>query len=282
MKLLLPAGLAFIMFALGLGLSGADFRRVLERPRAIGAGLLAQLVLLPATAWAIALALGLAPVHAAGLMILAACPGGVTAGMVTYLARGDTALSISLTALTSVAAFATVPLVVGTGLDQFTATRAEVQLPVAPVAGALLLVTVLPVALGMALAASGRLGAGGTERIRRAAALVFGLVVVATFVQHWEAMRAHLPAVGPAALLLNLATMASGAALAAGLGLDAPGRVALAMECGMQNSALGITLAIGVLGRPELAVPSVVYALLMNVTALGVILLRRPGLPRRA
>ncbi|MCB1886094.1 MAG: bile acid:sodium symporter family protein [Rhodocyclaceae bacterium] len=281
MTLLLPVGLAFIMFSLGLGLRLDDFRRVLVRPRALAAGLVAQLILLPAIAWALAVALGLPPLAAAGLMILAACPGGVTAGMVTHLARGETALSISLTALTSLVAFVSVPLVVGAGLSFFASTGASIRLPLGPTAGALLLVTLLPVAAGLAVAASGRLGPAGVRRVQRAAAVVFALIVVATFARHWDAMLAHLPAVGPAALLLNALTMAVGAGLGALVRLEGAGRVALAMECGMQNGALGITLAISVLGRPELAVPSVIYALLMNLSAFAVIAARRAG-PLRA
>ncbi len=282
MKLLLPAGLAFIMFSLGLGLRLDDFRRVVERPRAIAAGLVAQLLLLPAIAWGVATAFGLAPMAAAGLMMLAACPGGVTAGMVTHLARGETALSISLTALTSLLAFITVPLVAGAGLSHFAGTDAAVRLPIGPTAGALLLVTLIPVAAGLALAGRGRIAAAGIRRIQRIATGVFVLIVVATFARHWPDMRAHLPSVGPAALALNVLTMAVGAALGSVVRLDGAGRVALAMECGMQNGALGITLAISVLDRPELATPSVIYALLMNASAFAVILVRRTRPPRLA
>ena len=98
---LLPLGLAFIMFALGLKLSVADFRRVVTRPTAVALGLIAQMVLLPLTAFAIVTVFELSPEAAVGIMILAACPGGVSAGMITYLSRGDTCLSITLTAATS-------------------------------------------------------------------------------------------------------------------------------------------------------------------------------------
>ncbi|MCB1955878.1 MAG: bile acid:sodium symporter family protein [Rhodocyclaceae bacterium] len=279
MRLLLPAGLAFIMFALGLGLRAADFRRVLTRPLAMAAGLAAQLAVLPLLAWLLATLLGLSPTAAAGLMILAACPGGVTAGMVTHLARGETALSISLTALTSLLAFVSVPLVVGLGLDHFAATQAQVRLPLGPTAGALVLVTLLPVGAGVALGGSGRIGPRAIRLTQGAATAIFALIVVATFARYWDPMMTHLPAVGPAALLLNLSTMAVGALLGGLVRLEGAGRVALAMECGMQNSALGITLAISVLDRPELAVPSVVYALLMNLSALAVIAVRRARLP---
>ena len=275
-RVLLPLGLAFIMFVLGLGLQRADFARVLARPRAIVAGLVAQLVLLPVSAAMIAWAAGLGPVPALGLMLLAACPGGVTAGMVTHLARGDTALSVSLTALTSAAAFLTVPLVVWLASAAFVGDALTVRLPVGQTVGTLLLVTLLPLCAGMGLRA--RLSPLWRKHLSRAATAVFVLIVVHTFVVHRDAIVVHLGALGPATLVLNLVTMATGALIGALVRLDAPGKVALAMECGIQNSALGITLAVSVLGQPALAAPSVIYALVMNLSAFAVIVGRRRAL----
>ncbi|MDJ0738598.1 MAG: bile acid:sodium symporter family protein [Gammaproteobacteria bacterium] len=275
MQALLPAGLAFIMFSLGLGLEVADFRRALGRLHTVLLGLLAQTVLLPLTAFVIATVLALSPEAAVGLMILAACPGGVTAGIVTYLARGDTALSISLSAITSLLAFLTVPLIVGASLAHFLHTGSAVAVPTGQLFGGLVVVTLLPLGLGLWLGESGRLRAAQRRVVHRAATVVFVLIVAATFVVHWPAITHHLPALGPACLLLNVVTMLTGAAVAAAAGLAGAQRVALAMECGIQNSALGITVALSLLAQPALAVPSVVYAVLMNVTAVGVIAWRR-------
>ena len=264
---LLPLGLAFIMLSLGLGLRPDDFRRVLTRPGVIAVGLFAQVVLLPATGLTIAVVMDLAPQAAVGLMILAACPGGVTAGMVTRLAGGDTALSISLTALTSLLAFVTVPLVVGGSLDHFLGESMPVRLPLGQAVGGLFLITLLPVGIGLALRARQLLSGATINRAHRLATGVFALIVLYTFLDQWPAIREHFGNVGLACLLLNLATMTTGAVLARAVRLPAAGRIALAMECGMQNSALGITLAISLLGLPELAIPSVIYALLMNITA---------------
>lgn len=272
---LLPIGLAFIMFSLGLSLEVADFRRALGRPQAVILGLLAQIVLLPLTAFLIATGMALSPEAAVGLMILAACPGGVTAGMVTYLARGDTALSISLSAITSLLAFLTVPLIVSGSLGHFMQTKAAVDVPTGQLIGGLFVVTLLPVALGLWLSETGRLSASGQRMVHKSATAVFILIVAFTFFNQWPAITHHLPALGPACLSLNLITMLTGAALAAGAGLPGRQRVALAMECGIQNSALGITLALSLLAQPALAVPSVIYAVLMNATAITVILWRR-------
>ena len=273
-RLMLPFGLAFIMFSLGLGLRFEDFRLVLKRPGVIGLGLLAQVVLLPLTALAIVTTLGLGAELAVGLMILAACPGGVTAGMVTRLAGGDTALSISLTALTSLLSFVSVPLIVGASLGHFLGGSTQVQLPVAQVVGGLLLITLLPVVIGLTLRERDLATASMRRRVHLLATGTFVLIVLHTFVDQWDAVTGHFAAIGAACLLLNLLTMTTGGLLGAAVRLPVRGRIALAMECGMQNSALGITLAISVLALPELAIPSVIYALLMNVTAFVFIVLR--------
>ena len=274
-RILLPLGLAFIMFSLGLGLRLEDFRRVLHRPGVLAVGLLAQMVLLPLSAAAIALLLRLPAEWAIGLMVLAACPGGVTAGMVTRLALGETALSISLTLLTSLLAFVSVPLVVSLSLSYFGAESMSIRLPVLQTAGTLVLVTLLPLSLGLWLSERRIMGESVRKMVHQAATLVFVLIVLFTFIDQWAAIRDHFTDIGLASLLLNLGTMATGALLGMLLTLPTASRVALAMECGIQNSALGITLAVSVLAMPMLAVPSVVYALLMNLTAFAVIGYRR-------
>lgn len=281
--LLLPVGLAFIMFSLGLGLRIADFRRVLKRPAVMAAGLLAQVILLPASAFVIAQQAGLEPRLAVGLMILAACPGGVTAGMVTRLAGGDTALSISLTALTSLVAFLSVPLIVGASMTYFLGQTSSVALPVGQLVGGLFVITLLPVVAGLLLRLRGPLRhAVARQWIHRLATLVFLLIVLVTFVEQWDVLTEHAGRVGAATLALNLTTMLTGIGLGVVTGVAYASRIALAMECGIQNAALGITLAVAMLGMPELAVPSVVYALVMNVTALLVIVSRPLLLARGA
>ena len=142
-ELLLPLALAFIMFSLGLTLVVADFKRVFTRPRAMLVGLVGQMLLVPVFAYALALTWNMPAEMAVGLMILAACPGGVSSGLLTHLARGDTALSISLTAVTSVAAVITVPFVVDLAMAQFMHSAASVDFPLLKmVRGVFLLTTV--------------------------------------------------------------------------------------------------------------------------------------------
>ncbi len=267
--ILLPAALAFIMFALGLTLVVEDFRRVFARPRAIAIGLFGQIVLLPAAAYVVAQIFRLPVEMAVGLMILAACPGGVSSGLITHLARGETALSISLTAVTSVAAVATVPFVVDRALAHFTGVGIAAELSVARLVRGVFLLTTVPVAVGMALrhfrpALTARIGKGA----ERLATALFVLIVVATFVNQRQALFDHLADIGPAAALLNLLVMGGGFALAAAAGLALRDRIAIAAECGLQNAALGIFVAASVLQAPAMTIPSVVYAFLMNVSAI--------------
>jgi BASS family bile acid:Na+ symporter len=272
---LLPAGLAFIMFSLGLKLSVADFRRVLNYPVAVGLGLVAQVLLLPLTAFGIARLFNLEPQTAVGLMILAACPGGVTAAMITELSRGDTCLSITLTACTSLLSFLTVPIIVGFSLQHFLGQAATISFPVGQAIGGLFLVTIVPVVAGLVLKGAGWLQPRAEKIIGRLATAVFLMIVCLTFFTEWPSITAHFSTVGPAILLLNVTTMTTGALLGVAGRLPGAGRIALAVECGIQNSALGITVAVSLVAVSELAVPSVIYAFLMNITALVLIIFRQ-------
>ena len=279
---LLPAGLAFIMFALGLKLSVADFRRVLTYPVAVGLGLIAQTVLLPLTAFGITALFSLEPQTAVGLMILAACPGGVTAAIITDLSRGDTCLSITLTACTSLLSFITVPIIVGFSLQHFLGEAAAIDFPVGQAIGGLFLITLIPVAAGLVANQAEWLRPAFARLIGKLATLVFLMIVFLTFYTEWPNITAHFTKVGPAILLLNMTTMATGALLGVAGRLPTAGRIALAVECGIQNSALGITVAVSLLSVSGLAVPSVIYAFLMNITALGLVLVRQLQVSRTA
>ena len=279
---LLPAGLAFIMFALGLKLSTADFRRVFAYPVAVGLGLIAQTLLLPLTAFGISTFFKLAPETAVGLMILAACPGGVTAAMITDLSRGDTCLSITLTAFTSLLSFITVPIIVGLSLAHFLGEAAPVDYPMGQAIGGLFLITLVPVAAGLLFNQAGWLTPAVAKTIGRLATVIFLMIVFVTFFTEWPNITAHFATVGPAILMLNVTTMATGALLGVAGRLPTAGRIALAVECGIQNSALGITVAVSLLSVSGLAVPSVIYAFLMNITALALIVVRQLQVGRTA
>lgn len=279
---LLPLALAFIMFALGMGLTLADFGRVFHQPRAIAIGLANQMLLLPLVGFTVALIFGLPPDMAAGLMLIAACPGGASTGLITKLAQGETALSISLTAITSVLAVLSVPFIVGFSLRHFTGTTITTDLPVFEIVRGVFIITTVPVALGMLLR---HLRPALTARIEpvagRVATLLFVAIVVATFVSQRQVLFDHLASIGPAALTLCALTMALGFSLGALTRIGRRGCIAIAVETGLHNAALAIFLAISVLKMPTMAVPGVVYALLMNVCAIvfiGLMRLKPPSM----
>lgn len=275
-EVLIPAGLAIIMFAMGLTLTVGDFRLVLRRPRAMAVGLACKMVLLPALAFALVALFGPRPEFAVGLIILAACPGGITANLLTHLAGGATALAVSLTAFTSVVDTLTVPLVVNLALHLFAGQEHSVALPVERVSLGVFAVATLPLLLGMALNARRPALAARLERVARpVATLLFALIVVGAFASQWRVMWDNAAEVLPPALLLNAGCMAAAILLGRAGGLERRETIAVVLETGLQNGALGIFVAATLLGSQAMMVPSIVYALVMNVTAIAFILVVR-------
>jgi BASS family bile acid:Na+ symporter len=271
---LLPLGLAFIMLAMGLTLKFDDFAMVARRPVAILAGLATQLVILPLTAFLLASHFSLPPAFAVGLMLLAACPGGITSNMITHLARGDVALSVSLTAISSLLGMLSVPFIANFALVHFMGAGA-VDLPVWRMALGLLAVSTLPVLMGMTLNQFAPRLAARLERFARPISLfVFALIVLGAFASSWPVMMANLAVLGPPVILLNLGVMTAGWLLARILGQGVPQGVAIALEGGMQNGAMGIFVAMNLLHDKAIMLPSISYALMMNLGAAMVILWR--------
>lgn len=282
MNLALPAALAFIMFSLGLALRLDDFRQVMQQPRALAVGLGGQLMLLPLAAAAVAWAAALPPELAVGLMLLAACPGGASAGLLTRLGGGDVALSVSLTALSSLLALLTLPLVLDASLRAFAGSALQVELSLGQVVQRMFWLSTLPVAAGMALRA---LAPALVQRLLgpagRLATLLFLAIVALTFWQQRAVLLQQAAHLGLACLALVALVLGAAWWMARAAGLARPAVIAVATECGLQNAALGIFVAHELLQQPALAVPSVVYALSMNVGALVLVawLRRRRGAP---
>lgn len=267
----LPLALAFIMLSVGLSLRPADFRSALSGRRALGFGLFGQLLLLPLLALLLGVLLELPATAWLGLMILAACPGGASSAFLTQLARGNVALSLLLTVSSSLLVLLTLPLIVNLfiGWQQLGGALAIGDLPLGKLLAGVLLVTTLPVLAGMWLRLrSGWLGERGERAVNRLATAFFAAIVVVTFVTYRDTIVRGLPTVGLAVLLLNLSTMAGGMLLGRLARLQRREAIAIALECGLQNAGLGIFVSLAVFQQAGLAVPSVVYALMMNVGAL--------------
>jgi len=267
-QILLPLSLAFIMFAMGLSLVLGDFKRVVFYPKAVIYGLISQMALLPLIAFFLATAFPLKPEIAVGIIILAACPGGITSNLLTHLARGDAALSVSLTAVTSLAGVITVPLIVNLGLGWFAGATDAVTLPMGKMVTGVFVISTLPLILGMAIRRFKEPSANWMEpKARRLATALFVIIVAATFTGQWGSITENFAETGPAVIALNVATMLLALTGAWFLKLDRRQGIAISMECGLQNAAMGIFVAATLLSNSTMVIPSVIYALVMNVTA---------------
>lgn len=271
-NLFLPLALAVIMLGMGMTLTLADFSRVVRVPRAALTGLGNQLLLLPAIGFALALAFRLPPELAVGLMILAACPGGPTSNLISHLARGDVALSVSLTAVSSLVTVITIPLLVNLSLHHFMGIDSPPPLPVLESILKILVITLVPVAIGMVIRA--RLP-GFTRRVTglvsAASALFFLLVIAGTIFSERDNIPDYFRQAGLAALTLNLVTMGLGWATARAARLSPRQALTIAIESGLQNGTLAIAVATVMLRQPAMAVPAAIYSLLMFLSAAGAI-----------
>jgi BASS family bile acid:Na+ symporter len=276
--LILPAVIMFMMFGMGMGLAPADFKRVFVSPKAKLVGLFCQLVCLPLLAFLIAVGLRLPGELAVGLMLVAACPGGPTSNIVTHLSRGDTALSVSLTAVSSIITVFTIPMIVGASIRHFIGESASLVLPFWKTTLQLLVVTILPIALGMwANAARPALCRRFEAPFNRISLCLLGLVVAIAVMREQDLARQFL-LVGPSAAALNLGSMLVGFGAAAFFGLGIPQRISVSIEVGIQNGTLALAIALGMLDSARFAMPAVVYGLLMFASGGMMILIfgRRP------
>lgn len=273
----LPVALAVIMVGIGLSLTLADFRAQARTPRATIIGTLGQVLLVPAIGIAVAMAMDLPPIMALGLVLVAACPGGSTSNLVTYLARGNVALSIILTVVASLVVIVTLPGwldVAGRILPG--ATGLSVTVPLGQTFGLLVGVILVPVAIGMAIKAKKPALAAKLERgMSVLGALVLLLAIAAVAVDLGGEIVDMVIAVGPAVLVFNVAVILAGGALAWAARVDRASQLALAVEYGIKNSTLGLVIALTVVRDDEFAVPAAVYSIVMYVTAVAVIAIGR-------
>ena len=280
--LFLPLALFFIMFGMGMSLAPADFRRVLLSPGATLLGLGCQLLGLPLLAFGLIRLFGLPGDLAVGLIILAACPGGPTSNIITHLSRGDTALSVTLTAVSSVITVFTIPLLVGFGVGHYLQADGAVALPFFSTVAQLIVVTLVPIALGMWVHAARPAFCLRLASTVNVISLIFlAVVILAAVLREKEIGRQFLLA-GPAALALNLGSMALGFGVAALFGLPRHRRITLSIESGIQNGTLALSIALGLLDSSRIAMPAAVYSLLMFASGAFMILWFGRGTPPRA
>ena len=269
LTIFLPAALGVIMLGLGLSLTLADFLRVARYPRPVLVGLLCQVLILPLVCFLMVEAVGLAPALAVGFMLLAASPGGTSANLFSHLAHGDVALNISLTAISSVVAILTMPLIVNLSLAYFMESDQAVPLQFAKVLQVFVIV-LGPVAIGMLIRRYQPSFAASMDKpVRILSGLFLALIIVLAFVNDSLSAREHLAEIGLLALLFNLASMAVGYWVPRLLKLNLRQSIAIGMEIGIHNGTLAIALALSpaLLNNPTMAIPAAVYGILAFFTA---------------
>ncbi|MFD6401303.1 bile acid:sodium symporter family protein [Nocardia sp. NPDC060249] len=261
----LPLALAVIMFGLGLSLTAADFARIAKTPRVVAIALACQLLVLPVVAFGLVLLFDLSPILAVGMMLLAASPGGTTANLFSHLFRGDVALNVSLTAVNSIIAVVTVPLVTNFAIGYFEPSGEDgsVGLQLSKVIQVFAIVLV-PVGLGMLVR---RWSAEFADRmdkpVRIGSAITLLLVIVGTIVSERETLTDSLADVGAITVVFCLISLSVGYYLPRLLGVADRQAIACSFEVGIHNSTIAITIAISVLDSTEMAVPAAVYGVLM-------------------
>jgi len=271
--LILGLSLIIIMFGMGLSLVIDDFKKVLLYPKAIFIGLVNQLVLLPLIGFALISMFSVPIEIAIGVIILAACPGGPTSNLITHLAKGDTALSVSLTAVSSLITVFTIPLVVNFGINHFTAqTGEEFHLDVIKTITQIFIIVVIPVFAGMAIRSKKEKFALKMARpVRIASAIVLALVIAGIFIKERENVIPYFRQAGIIVLLLNLSTMILGYFSALIFKLNRKQSLSISIESGIQNGTLAITIATVLLSNATFAIAPAVYSLIMFFTG-GIII----------
>nr|WP_303704827.1 bile acid:sodium symporter family protein [Brevundimonas naejangsanensis] len=259
----LPIALGIIMFGLGLGLTPSDFVRVGRQPKAAAVALACQLLLLPAICFALVLAFQLPPLLAVGMMLLAASPGGTTANLYSHLFRGDVALNISLTAINSVIAVVTLPVIVNLAVAYFQPGDMKVGLQLTKTLEVFMIVLV-PVALGMLVRGLKPGFAQAMDKpVRIASILILTLVILGAAASSLDVLLANFEALAGIVILFCLFSLGIGFAVPRLLKIERPQAIASAFEVGLHNATLAIVIAQSVLRSPEMTLPGAVYGVLM-------------------
>lgn len=271
--LVLPLSLVIIMIGMGLSLTVADFKRVVVYPKATLIGLFNQLIMLPIIGFALATFFDLDPVLAVGLMIIVACPGGVTSNLITHVAKGDIALSVTLTAISSFITIITIPLILSYSIQHFLGDgSASIQLPIGDTILQVMGITVIPIIIGMSIRYFKSSFADRMEKpMRIASTVIFIIVLVGIIVANKAILLPSLKKVGVIMLVLNVLTLALGYFSAKIFKLNTRQSISIMIENGIQNGTLAIVIATTILLQTEMSIPAAVYSLLMFITG-GVIM----------
>ncbi|QNO37517.1 bile acid:sodium symporter family protein [Protaetiibacter sp. SSC-01] len=278
----LPVALGIIMFGLGLSLRPADFARVAKHPKAVLVALACQLVLLPAICLGLVVLFQLPPVLAVGMMLLAASPGGTSANLYSHLFRGDVALNISLTAINSVVAVFTLPLIANFAIWLFLPGQPELGVQFAK-AVEVFAIVLLPVLLGMLVRWwKPRFAEAMDKPVRIASMIILAVVIAGAVVANWALLVANVGQLALITVLFCALSLAVGFFVPRLFRVEPRQAVASSFEIGIHNATLAIVIAQTVLGSMEMSLPAAVYGVLMFFIALGWGFLLRRLVPVRA
>ncbi len=274
--IVLALSLIIIMFGMGLSLTSTDFKKILLYPKAFFIGITSQMIILPLIGYFIATGLHLSPTVAVGVMLLAACPGGATSNMLTHLAKGDLALSVSLTAVSSLLSIITIPLIVQFALETFASQNQEVTLDVITMIKQLFVIIIIPVSIGMLVKhLSPKFSLKMEKPIKIASAVIFILVVVGVTYSIRDVFMHYLNEAGLPSILLNITTMLTGFMLAVLFKLTRKQAISISIETGIQNGTLAIAVATIALNNAAYSIVPAIYGLLMFITGALIIIFRK-------
>ena len=261
----LPIALAFIMFSLGLGLSISDFTRIFIKPKEFFLGFISQLILLPIVALILVYIWPLSPEIAIGVMILAAAPGGATSNILTSFAKGDVALSISLTAVISILSVITIPLILGISLSILGTNLSSEGISLIDIALKMFLIVTIPVLIGMLLK---NIISSFENLAKKISTFLFFLVLLGAVLAERENVVAYFAEAGLITLVLNIVMMLLAYYLSKSFISDISQQKAITLECGLQNGTLAIVVANVFFDGGAYLIPAATYSLIMYATSL--------------
>ena len=267
-QIFLPVSLAIIMFGVGLTLVIGDFVRIFTYPKAVLIGLINQIILLPIIGFSIVVLFNLSPTMATGVMILSLCPGGPTSNLITQVSRGNIGLSVTLTALASLITVFTIPVLLSEAIAYFTGnTGVVIELPVLQTMLQILVITVIPIAIGMMIRKRNEGFALRMEKpMRTASTVLFVIIFLVIIIANKDNLVQAMKEVGLATLLLNLLTMGLGFLTAKLFGIAGNSQITITIESGIQNGTLAFVIATTILNNFEMGLPTGAYSIWMFIT----------------
>ena len=267
--IILPLALAFIMFVLGLGLTGSDFLRVLKQPRDFLVGAFSQIILLPVIGFILIKLWPISPELAIGVMIIAAAPGGVTSNLLTSFAKGDVALSISLTAIISLLSVITVPFIILTSIMLIENSSLDLNISLTSMAINMFLIVTVPVIIGMIFRKLASNVAIKFEPIaKKISAVLFVIVLLGAILAEKDNVISYFAQAGLITLVLNVVMMVVAYYVAQLLASGKEQKKCITIECGLQNGTLAIFVATSIFGGGMYVIPAATYSLIMFLTSL--------------